>query len=209
MRARIASYLGQIPVASLKRGDYTSAQVSRVGSAGGVLEAGRLQCPTAGTPWPKLEALIRHEVDRFGIQLVLLDQFDKIGRPQVGRGSSEAYAFGAVSNGIMGLAQELGIGFVLLCQLKGDAEGREPNLADHADSDRPGKDAAVVVHLWRDKEQRLKAKLLKNRDGSSVGRRWQLDFQGHAQRFTEIEETSPCGKELAQPSAEFDFFKGR
>jgi len=192
MRARLASYLSKVPMSTLKRGEYTVENVNRVGTKTQILQAGRLQCPTAGTPWPKLEAMIRHEVDRHQIQTVLLDQFDKIGRGQVGRGSSEAYAFGAVSTGIMGLAQELGIGFVLLCQLKGDAEGREPTLADHADSDRPGKDGAVVLHLWRDKENQIKAKLQKNRDGSHVGRRWKLDFRGNEQHFYEIEqETDP------------------
>jgi hypothetical protein len=131
--------------------------------------------------------MIRHEVDRYGVQLVLLDQFDKIGRPSIQKGSSEAYAFGAVSTGIVGLTQELGIGFVLCCQLKGDAEGREPTLADHADSDRPGKDSAVVLHLWRNKDNALKGKIQKNRDGSNVGRRLDLELLGHCQTIREVD----------------------
>lgn len=188
MRARLVSYIAKVPVSNLKRGEYQAEHVAMVGNSGGILSAGRLQCPSAGTPWNKLESLIRHEVDRYGIQLVLLDQFDKIGRSQVVRGSSEAYAFGAVSTGIMALTQELGIGFVLLCQLKGDAEGREPNLSDHADSDRPGKDAAVVIHLWKNKDGKLKCKLQKNRDGAGVGRKWNLDLDGSSQKFTEVED---------------------
>lgn len=187
MRARLASYMGSISMNQLKRGDYTSAAVTMIGQQADTLAKGRIQAPLQGTPWPKLEAMIRYEVDRHGIQLVILDQFDKIGRPGVGRGSTEAYAFGAVSTGIMALCKDLNIGFVLLCQLKGDAEGREPTLADHADSDRPGKDASVVVHLWRTKDNDLKARIQKNRDGSFVGKRLDLDFKGEHQRFHEIE----------------------
>lgn len=188
LKARLASHLSGIPMGNLKRGDYQSTAVTAVGEQAACLELGRLQAPVAGTPWPKIEAMIRAEIDRHGVQLVLLDQFDKIGRPEVKRGSSEAYAFGAVSTGIMGLVQELGIGFVLICQLKGDAEGREPTLADHADSDRPGKDAAVVWHMWRNKDGDLRGKLQKNRDGSHVGMRLHLDLQGHCQRILEVEE---------------------
>ena len=188
MRARLASYLSKVPVGVLKRGDYTTHHTLTVGHQAGLLELGRIQAPTAGTPWSRLEAIIRLEVDRFGIQLVLLDQFDKIGRPPVGRGSSEAYAFGAVSTSIMALAKDLNIGFCLMCQLKGDAEGREPSLADHADSDRPGKDASVVLHLWRDRKGDLLGKLQKNRDGAFVGKRFNFDFDGRCQQFREIEQ---------------------
>jgi len=189
MRARLASYMAQVPVADLKRGNYNHHHAQRmVDDYQTALIAGRIQSPSPGIPWAKLDAMIRYEVDKYGIQLVLLDQFDKIGRPSVGRGSSEAYSFGHVSTGIMALAKELEIGFVLLCQLKGDAEGREPTLADHADSDRPGKDPAVVVHLWRDKENKVKAKIQKNRDGGFVGKRLSLDFQGDCQRFLEIQD---------------------
>lgn len=185
-RARIASHLTAIAVPSLKRGDYNAHAVSVVGQQSGTLEFGRLVAPPAGRPWPQLEALIRQEVDRYGVSLVLLDQFDKIGRPAVTKGSSEAYAFGAVSTGILGLAKDLSIGFVLLAQLKGDAEGREPGLGDFADSDRPAKDGGVVLGLYRDRSESLKAKILKNRDGAWVGRRIPLDFRGEAQRFREM-----------------------
>jgi hypothetical protein len=108
----------------------------------------------------------------------------------VGKGSSEAYAFASVSQGIMALAKDARIGFVLLCQLKADAEGREPDLASHADSDRPGKDGALVVHLWKketDDGVKIKAKIQKHRNGPGTGRVIELDFDGAHQRITEIQ----------------------
>ena len=192
MRARIASHLTGVSISDLKRGDYHERAVHDMGQQAGFLELGRIQAPVARTPWPKLEAMIRREVDRYGCNLVLLDQFDKVGRPEIKRGSSEAYAFGEVSTSILGLTQELAIGFVLACQLKGDAEGREPTLADHADSDRPGKDGAVVVHFWRNRDGDLRGKIQKNRDGAHVGHRLDLQLQGHCQRIVEVErDTRP------------------
>ena len=199
MRARIASYMTTRSIQELRKGGYTSDDAREVNNEPNTLAHGRIQAPSPGIPWSKLDAMIRYEVDRYGIQLVLLDQFDKIGRGQIGRGSSEAYAFGAVSQGIMALAKDLGIGFILLCQLKGDAEGREPTLADHADSDRPGKDPAVVVHLWRDKDGKTMAKIQKNRDGGFVGKRIALDFRGDCQRFIEVIAQTNAPMEPVKP----------
>lgn len=192
MKARIVSYMTGLSVQELKRGEYDRRHTEEIACFSHVLSTGRIQAPPTGTPWNKLEAMIRYEVDRYGVDLVLLDQFDKIGRPAVERGSTEAYAFGRVSQSIMGLCKELDIGFVLLCQLKGDADGREPSLSDHADSDRPGKDAAVVIHLWKTKEEEIRLIVQKNRDGGFVGKRMSLDFNGRSQRFAEIiHETNP------------------
>ena len=199
MRARLASYLAMVSVGVLKRGDYEYSHVTAVGQQADVLAAGRTHALPAGIPWPKLEALIRFEVARHGVQLVLLDQFDKIGRAAVGRGSSEAYAFGAVSTGILEVAKDLGIGICLMCQLKGDAQDREPSLSDHADSDRPGKDAGVVLHLWRNKDGETRAKLHKNRDGSNVGRVFPLDFDGRTQHFRQIEKNTDSASCPNQP----------
>lgn len=198
MRARLASYMACISTSLLKRGEYETQVVTRIGAQADTLSHGRIQAPLQGTPWPKIEAMIRHEVTRYGTKLVILDQFDKIGRPSVAKGSNEAYAFGAVSTGIMALCKDLGIGFVLLCQLRSDAEGREPTLSDHADSDRPAKDAAVVLHMWRNKEGELKAKIQKNRDGAFVGKRLDLDFKGEHQRFHEIERTTEPSRLVSQ-----------
>ena len=204
MRARLASYLAFVSVGALKQGNYHSSHVTAVGQQAGLLAMGRTHALPAGIPWPKIEALIRFEVARHGVQLVLIDQFDKIGRGMVGKGSSEAYAFGAVSTGLLEVAKDLGIGLVLMCQLKGSAQDTEPTLADHADSDRPGKDAGVVLHLWRHKDGTTRAKLHKNRDGSSVGRVLQLDFDGRTQHFRELNQETAQAPPPAQPGLHFE-----
>jgi replicative DNA helicase len=186
LKARIASHLTGIPLSIFKAGCYDKATIEAVRIECGVLQNLRFHDPSAGTPWTQIEAQIRYEVDRYGVDMVLLDQFDKIGRPAITKGSSEAYAFGAVSQGVMALCQELSIGSVLLCQIRGDADGGIPKLADHADSDRPGKDAGLVVHFWRDKNSQIKGVIQKNRNGGHVGQYLDFDFDGEKQRVRAI-----------------------
>lgn len=187
-RGRLASYMADLPMSRLKQGKYDPEHVAMCGHYREALARGRTLPISAGTPWGKIEAMIRYEIERNGVDLVLFDQFDKIGRDQVGRGSNEAYAFGKVSIGMMAITQETGIGMVVLAQIKGDADDREPTLADFSDTDRLAKDPGVVVHLYRNKQNEMKAKIQKNRDGSWVNYKIPLAFDG--KRFTEIENES-------------------
>ncbi len=189
LEARLGAHLAYVGMKSLKDGTYSADQVNAVGRHGSTLERLRYMDPSAGTTWASLEAMIRYEVDRHKIDLVLLDQLDKIGRPPVAKGSNEAYSFGAVVQGVMATTKELKIGLVLLCQLKADAQGKEPDLSSHADSDRPGKDGGLVVHLWRTADH-TKAIIQKNRNGPGEGRVFTLDFNGAYQRITEADRTT-------------------
>lgn len=190
LEARVAAHLTRVPLGRLRAGTYSPEDVAKLGKHGDALSRIRYIDPSAGTPWNELEAMIRYEIQKNNVGLVLLDQFDKVGRPPIAKGSSEAYAFGAVSQGIMAMTKECRIGFVLLCQLKADAEGKEPNLSSHADSDRPGKDGGCVVHMWRSGDQ-TKVKILKNRNGAGVDRVITLNFDGATQTLTEAERSTP------------------
>lgn len=182
LEARIAAHVLGVPFSELAKGRYDTESVTEIGKHADILRNIRYMDPQSQTPWSQLEAMIRYEVDVHGVTTVFLDQFDKIGRGQVGQGSSEAYAFGRVSEGIMGMVKDLGIGFVLLVQLKNESEA-EPTLGSHADSDRPGKDAGVVVHLFKSGEN-MKAKIQKNRDGGWVGKIMDAKVDGACQRIT-------------------------
>lgn len=189
LEARLGAHLAYTGMKGLKDGTYGPDQVNAVGRHGSALERLRYMDPSAGTTWASLEAMIRYEVDRHRIDLVLLDQLDKIGRPPVAKGSNEAYSFGAVVQGIMATTKEMKIGLVLLCQLKADAQGKEPDLSSHADSDRPGKDGGLVVHLWRTADH-TKAIVQKHRNGPGEGRVFTLDFDGAHQRITESDRAT-------------------
>lgn len=188
LEARIAAHIIGKPFSDLAKGRYDTADVKAINEHEHILSKIRYMDPQAQTPWSQLEAMIRYEVDVHGVNTVFLDQFDKIGRGQVGQGSSEAYAFGRVSEGIMAMCKDLGIGFVLLVQLKNENEA-EPTLGSHADSDRPGKDAGVVVHLYKTGEN-MKAKIQKNRDGGWVGKILDIEVNGACQRITSKPKTT-------------------
>lgn len=187
LEARVAAHCCGVPFSDLARGNYGTEAVLALGRYQEALRRIRYAAPPAGTPWPQLEALIRHEVATAGVDLVVLDQFDKIGRSDVGKGSTEAYAYGRVVEGIMAAVKDLGIGFVLLCQLKREGEG-EPDLGSHADSDRPAKDAGLVLHLFGGEKKKLKVQ--KNRDGGWSGKVMDVEFDGALQRLRVVEKTT-------------------
>jgi replicative DNA helicase len=73
-----------------------------------------------------------------------------------------------VSKGLKQLARELKIPVVALAQLRRDAEGREPEMADLADASQIEKDADTLIFIYHQKEEDKPSKLLvkKNRDGA-------------------------------------------
>jgi replicative DNA helicase len=197
LEARVASHIIGFNLTKLRAGDYGADEVNAMGREEKALDRIHYIDPKPGTPWAVIEAMARYEINRHDIGLILLDQFDKIGRPPVGKGSSEAYAFGAVSISIMAMVKETRIGFCLLAQLKADAEGKMPGLNDGADSDRPAKDAGLVVDLWR-QGYVTKARIQKNRNGPGEGVIVTIDFDGAHQRLNEKErETEPSSYQRA------------
>lgn len=191
--ARIASYLTRTSTRVLKDGGYGPQVAQTLRNFGEELLAGRLISPRQGTPWHQIEPTLVESIERDGTDLVLIDYFSLIGRPATAKGSNEAYAFARVSEQITAFAKEhQGVGVVLLGQLKQDAAEREPKDGDVADSDRPARDAAVSLFLWRDANEQIRAVLRKNRDGA-LGWKRTLAFEGWSQRFT-VQE-----KETAEP----------
>lgn len=188
LKARVSANITGIPFGRFLRGQYDEHAVAAIARDQDALGRIFYSDPTNGTPWAQIEALIRHQVEVNKIDTVFLDQFDKIGRGEVKQGSSEAYSYGRISEQIMALAKDLQIGFVLLVQLKNENEA-EPTLGSHADSDRPGKDASVVVHIYRS-GKKIKGKIQKNRDGGYVGHVFELDIDGACQRIRVVENTT-------------------
>jgi replicative DNA helicase len=183
-QARIASYYAKVSTRLLKEGRYDANVVEALRSRAATLANGGIISPRQGTPWAEIEATILEARERHGTDLVVIDQFSHVGRPAVAKGSSEAYSYAKVSEAITSFAKDVApeMGVVLLGQLKQDSAGREPFDGDVADSDRPARDAAVSLMLWRDAKNQIHAALRKNRDGSLDWKR-ALSFEGWCQRF--------------------------
>lgn len=182
-QARVASYFAKVSTHALKSGDYSDEVVHRLQSVASALANGGIICPRVGTPWTQIEASMVESMERHGTDLVVIDYFSLIGRPPTAKGGNEAYAYARVSEQITAFAKDhQGCGVVLLGQLKADAAEREPKDGDAADSDRPARDAAVSLMLWRDGKDQTWGALRKNRDGKLPWKR-ALDFQGWCQLF--------------------------
>jgi replicative DNA helicase len=182
-QARVASYFAKVSTRALKEGTYTASVSDALREHNESLASGGILSPRGGTLWSHIEASIAESIERRGTDLVVIDYFSLIGRPQVARGGNEAYAYAKVSEAITAFAKDhQGVGVVLLGQLKADAADREPKDGDTADSDRPARDAAVSLMLWRDGKDQTWGALRKNRDGKLPWKHG-LDFQGWCQRF--------------------------
>jgi replicative DNA helicase len=183
-KARVASYFTRTSVRKFKEGAYAPSDIEALRRQSWVLAQGGIIAPRQGTSWPQLEATILEDMDRRGTNTIVIDYFQIIGRPAVGKGSSEAYAFAKVSDSIMAFAKDhQDVGVVLLGQLKTDAANGEPKDGQVADSDRPAKDAAVTLMLWRNSAGAIWSVLHKNRDGA-MGWKRELNFEGWSQHFS-------------------------
>ena len=76
-----------------------------------------------------------------------------------------------ISKGLKQLARELKVPIVTLAQLRRDAEGREPEMADLGDSSQIEKDADTLLFIYHPKVKEGEAEkslllVKKNRDGA-------------------------------------------
>jgi replicative DNA helicase len=76
-----------------------------------------------------------------------------------------------ISKGLKQLARELKVPIVTLAQLRRDAEGREPEMADLGDSSQIEKDADTLLFIYHPKAKEGEAEkslllVKKNRDGA-------------------------------------------
>lgn len=201
LESRIVSYfLPQRSSRDYQRGEYDPGTCRLLSPMAEALANGTTISLSQGTPWPTIEAEIRQRQARHGLDLVILDYFSYIGRPQISKGSNEAYAYAAVSDSITRLAKETGLGIVLLAQLVKDADGREPSLGDLADSDKPARDASISLLVWQDSKDQLKARIKKNRHNPERKWRGDLAFPDRGCKLAEVEYEEPtmlaaaCGR---------------
>ena len=72
-----------------------------------------------------------------------------------------------ISLGIKQLARELKIPIVALAQLRRDAEGREPEMADLGDSSQLEKDADALMFIYHKRPKRKKTEISEDQDETS------------------------------------------
>ena len=114
----------------------------------------------------RVRGRIREMVRRFGVQIVFVDYLQLISEERSARQYREHVA--ECSKALKDVARELDIPVVVLAQLRRDADGRRPTLADFAESGQIERDAdvAVLIHHFGEGPDAQSALLVeKNRDG--------------------------------------------
>lgn len=124
-----------------------------------------------------------------GLGLVIIDYLQLI-RARDSRIPREQQV-AEMSNSLKGLAKELDIPILLLCQLNRQSEinGRAPKLSDLRESGQLEQDCDVCLMLWKPDEEepnRIECTIQKNRNGQVGGT--PLNFQKDTQRFVKYVE---------------------
>ena len=114
----------------------------------------------------RIVAEIKTGIREYGVRLVVIDYLQKI----KASGTHEAHrlAVGEVSSRLAQVAQSTGIHIISLAQLKRDAEGENPTLADLAESAHIERDADNILLLDRSDRTSEECRIIvaKQRDGA-------------------------------------------
>jgi replicative DNA helicase len=142
---------------------------------------------------PAIQAKVRRLMTKRKIALVVIDYLQLL--TPAGRFENRTQEVSAMSRGLKLVAQELGIPFLVLSQLKRFEGNREPELSDLRESGSIEQDANTVMFLHSDREfvdldanvpAPMQLILAKQRSGP-VGR-IELAFQLRTGHFTEISD---------------------
>ena len=149
----------------------------------------------------RVRGRIREMVRRFGAQIVFLDYLQLISEERSARQYREHVA--ECSKALKDLARELDIPIVVLAQLRRDADGRRPTLADFAESGQIERDAdvAVLIHHFGEGAQAESALLVeKNRDGRTGSIK--VKFNRETVTFSEdaLEAVAPKSQQVRRPA---------
>lgn len=113
-----------------------------------------------GLTMAQIAARARQHKRRHGLDLLVVDHMHLI-RPSERYAGHRVEEIGEVTRGLKGLAKELSIPVLALCQLSRDVEKREdkrPNMADLRGSGDIEQDADVIIMLYREAYYLLRSK---------------------------------------------------
>jgi replicative DNA helicase len=124
-------------------------------AAGRIYEAPLYIVDTPGMKLLDLRSQARRLRSQHGVKIIFIDYLTLIGSDNRDVPRHEQIA--EISRSLKGLARELDMPVVALSQLRRDAEGKQPNLADIRESGSIEQDADVVIFLHRERETDVKA----------------------------------------------------
>ncbi len=137
---------------------------------------------TVGVTLPQLRTKGRRMKKRYGIEMIVIDYLQLVQPGTIRRNDNRQADVAEISGGIKGLAKELGLPVIVLCQLnrKPDERGGQPRLSDLRESGAIEQDADIVGLLYR-------PEMVRNDDGAEGGPEGEafLDIQKHRNGPTE------------------------
>lgn len=158
---RLLAAQGRIPSQKIRTGLLTMQELQRMQDAAGVIYESPLYI--VDTPNMKLldlRALARRMKIQCGIKILFIDYLTLITSENTLVPRHEQIA--EISRSLKSLARELNIPVVALSQVRRDAEGQEPTLADLRESGSIEQDADVVIFIHRERQKKQD-----NDDGSN------------------------------------------
>lgn len=170
MRRRVSSLTG-IPSDIIRNGMLTNANLLSIQNAmGEIYEKENLKIIDNERRIDKLEAIARKLVRSDGVKLLLFDHFSLTEHENKKLNRNDQFA--DLANRYQKLRKELKVPIILLCQLRRDAENKEPILADLRETGNMEQNADTVIFIHREREydptiREIETKLIvaKQRDG--------------------------------------------
>ena len=161
---RILSSESRIESEKIRKGLISSSDRAKIfHTAERLYEAPLYIVDTPGIKLLELRAKARRLRFQHHIEIIFIDYLTLIGSDNRDVPRHEQIA--EISRSLKSLARELDIPIVALSQLRRDAEGKQPNLADIRESGSIEQDADLVMFLHRERETNVKAN--KDSDGKT------------------------------------------
>ena len=149
---RLLAAQGRIPSQKIRTGLLTMQELQRMQDAAGVIyDAPLYIVDTPNMKLLDLRALARRMKIQCGIKIIFIDYITLIKSENTLVPRHEQIA--EISRSLKSLARELNIPVVALSQVRRDAEGQEPTLADLRESGSIEQDADVVMFIHRERQK--------------------------------------------------------
>ena len=148
---RVISAEAQVPGERIRTGRLRSSDLNDLmDAAGRIYEAPLYIVDMPNMKLLELRTMARRLVLERSVKIIFVDYITLITHENADLPRWEQIA--AISRSLKSLARELDIPIVALSQLKREAEGKQPNLADVRESGSIEQDADLILFLHRDRE---------------------------------------------------------
>ena len=153
---RLLALESRVELNKIRKGFFSSSEQAKIFQAAEKLyEAPLYIVDTPGMKLLELRAMARRLRFQHHIEILFVDYLTLIGSDSRDIPRHEQIA--EISRSLKSLARELEIPIVALSQLRRDAEGKQPNLADIRESGSIEQDADLVMFLHKERETNAKA----------------------------------------------------